>query len=114
MTNEENIVYCKDVCNTSMFGSICDFAYERKILDVRIRDVTQTDTPINVLALLQRYQHTHLSVIDLLKIVSEDDATLHEFATSNEYVDNYLYFYSKLFFSWFIPACSVKKTISIM
>ena len=113
MSNQENIIYCKDVCTTSMFGSICDFADTRKSLDSRVKNINLSENPINILALLQRYPSTHLSIMDLLKIVSEKDATLHGFAVNDRYVDNYLNFYSKLFFSWYIPACSVERAISI-
>ena len=109
-----NIIHCKDGCTKSMFGSISDFA------DVRTPNINSyakndelSHFPINILALLKRYPSTHLSVIDLLKIISDEDDSLRGLAVNDSVIPNHLDYYCKFFYSWFIPVCSVKKTISI-
>lgn len=113
MPKEQNIVYCKNLCNASMFGSISDFADKRETINDINKNLEPLDTPINILTLLKRYPSTHLSVIELLKIILDRNDTLHSFAINDAHIDNYLEFYCKMFYSWFIPTCSVDKATSI-
>lgn len=121
MSSTENILYCKDLYksfsndnNISMFDTIAHLADERLITRNSKEEEKEGKMIIDVLSLLEKYASTHLSVIELLKIVTVNHKILHSFAVNNDVNGmNYRDYYCKMFYSWFLPECSVTKPITI-
>lgn len=117
-----NILYCEKLKTEpdtrSVFGRISHLAGQRipknpfhQDDDDDDDDKEKTTLPINVLSLLKRYPATHLSVVQLLKIITVNHKTLHSLVINE--IHNYKEFYCKLLYSWFLPSCSDDKPITL-
>lgn len=111
---ENNVLYLKKFKDcTSMFESISHLADERKLFYAK-KTLIPKEEIITVLSLLEKYPATHLSVTELLNIITVNHKILNSLAVNDINIDNFREYFCELFYSWFIPSCSDTKPIIIV
>lgn len=113
MMMAQNILYCPEDVNykNSLFGSITDFADVRHAVHKAIKPA---NAAITVLSMCEGFNASHISTLDLLHTLTKNNPELHDLVNNKNLCQgNDHSFYSTLFFSFFLPNCSIHKLFSL-